>query len=99
MIKYYFNQDTYEIKVSGHSNYEKFGKDIVCASVSTAIILSVNLLKRLNLENDFDVVVEEGFFHLVVKNLTKTLSSILDNLVWILKELEIQYPKAIKHKE
>ena len=32
------------IEVSGHSGYEDLGKDIVCSSVSTAMILTINLL-------------------------------------------------------
>ncbi len=30
--------------VSGHANYAKSGKDIVCAAVSSAVMLSTNLI-------------------------------------------------------
>ena len=39
-----------EIKVEGHADFARLGKDIVCASVSTAIILSANLIKRFDQE-------------------------------------------------
>ena len=35
------------IRVSGHSGYSEIGSDIVCSSVSTAVILTSNLLERL----------------------------------------------------
>ena len=31
-----------QIVVSGHANYDDFGKDIVCASASSIIITSIN---------------------------------------------------------
>ena len=30
-------------KISGHANYDDYGKDIVCASVSSIAITSINL--------------------------------------------------------
>jgi uncharacterized protein YsxB (DUF464 family) len=35
-------------KVSGHANYDEYGKDIVCASVSSIVITSINLVLKLN---------------------------------------------------
>ena len=33
-----------EITVSGHANYDDYGKDIVCASVSSLVISTVNAI-------------------------------------------------------
>ena len=31
-----------ELKISGHAKYDEYGKDIVCAGVSSTLITSVN---------------------------------------------------------
>lgn len=51
MIKYKVTKcdDEYKIEVKGHANQNPYGSDIVCASVSTALIMTYNLLERLNL--------------------------------------------------
>jgi uncharacterized protein YsxB (DUF464 family) len=43
--------------------------------------------------------VEEGYFLVEVKENSSTITAILDNLIWTLEELEIQYPKYIKIKK
>lgn len=85
-----------EIKVTGHAGYAKRGSDIVCASVSTAIILSSNLLTRFDEQDTVEVVIKEGYFTLKVLEETKKNKAIIDNLIWTLDELLEQYPKYIK---
>ena len=36
------------IIITGHAGYDDFGKDIVCASVSSIVITSINLCLRFN---------------------------------------------------
>lgn len=99
MILYTFNEKTYEIKVSGHANYDVKGKDIVCASVSTAVIISANLITKFNEKENVKLNIEDGYFHLKVINLTANIKTILDNLIWTLQELEKQYTKYIKYQK
>ncbi|HHT39366.1 MAG: ribosomal-processing cysteine protease Prp [Acholeplasmatales bacterium] len=98
MIYYQVTAD-YEITVRGHANYQKKGKDIVCSSVSTALILTSNLIKRFGYLKLVELELSEGDFYLKPIDLTTNLKIILDNLVWTLKELEEQYPKNIKRSE
>ena len=42
MIKIKILKDYIEVK--GHANYDDFGKDIVCASVSSIVITTVNAI-------------------------------------------------------
>ena len=35
------------LEINGHANYANFGQDIVCAAISTAAIMSINLLERI----------------------------------------------------
>lgn len=101
MIKYHVckDQTIQTIRVSGHANYKKHGEDIVCAAVSTATILSANLLERLGYKMDYTLDVEEGFFDLKVIKSNPTLEQVLINLEATLSELELQYPKYIKHQK
>ena len=46
MIKIVINNNL--IRISGHANYDDYGKDIVCASVSSIIITSINAIYRFN---------------------------------------------------
>src|SRR5574344_870537 len=87
------------IQVRGHAGFDTLGKDIVCAAVSTACILSANLIERLDLM--YDVIAldcTEGFFQLEVKKENKTAFAVFENLDFTLDELQKQYPKYIKYK-
>ena len=93
------NKDNHEIEVKGHSNYDKYGSDIVCSSISTACIMSANLIDKLGLSyNIISLTCEDGYFRLVIKNDNDILNKIFDNLVETLSSLEKQYPKNIKIK-
>ncbi len=87
------------IEVSGHANYAKHGEDIVCAAISTACIVSANLIDKLNLSyNIIDLVSEDGYFRLQIKIVDETVCGIFDNLVETLEELSYQYPQHLKLK-
>lgn len=94
MIKYSYKKN--ELEVSGHALYAKHGNDIVCASVSTMIILSSNLIKRFNQDENVSISIKEGYFNLKVINETKEIKTILENLLYSLEELTLEYPKHIK---
>jgi len=96
---YKYTNEVAVIEVSGHSNYASDGSDIVCASISTACIITANLIDKLDLRyNILDLVCEEGYFRLQINAKDKTTKGIFDNLVDTLEELETQYPKYIKRK-
>ena len=85
------------IEIKGHSGYAKFGKDIVCASISTACIVTANLIEKLNLSyNIIDLVCDEGYFRLSVKTIDETLNGIFENLEYTMEDISKQYPKYLK---
>ncbi len=96
---YYKIVNGYEVTVHGHANYEEEGKDIVCASVSTAIILTSNLIERFNDLSLVEIKLDEGDFYLKPKKLNDRLKVLIDNLIWTLSELEKQYPDYIKRSD
>lgn len=100
MIKYSVTKSNnqYKIEVFGHANQNPYGSDIVCASVSTMLIMTLNLLEKLNLNsyNNTLPVCEEGKFLVDINMKNDTAIKILDNLKESLDMLAITYPKNIK---
>ena len=85
------------IEVKGHAGYANHGKDIVCASISTACIVTANLIEKLNLSyNIIDLVCDEGYFRLSVKTIDETLNGIFENLEYTMEDISKQYPKYLK---
>ena len=85
------------IEIIGHANYDLYGKDIVCASVSSIVITSVNGIIRLD-SNSIDYKNNDGIF-ISILNHNKVVDTLIDNMVSLLKELEKQYKKNIIIKE
>ena len=87
------NNKIEEISITGHAMYSDFGKDIVCSSVSSIVITTVNAIERL--QKDSISYSEEPFNIKVIRNNDITIA-LIDNMISLLKELEMQYPKNIK---
>ena len=85
------------IELKGHAGYAKEGRDIVCASITTACIITANLIEKLDLSyNVIDLVCDEGYFRLKVKTVDKTLNGIFENLECTMEDISKQYPKYLK---
>ena len=82
--------------VSGHSNYDEHGKDIVCAGVSAIVPGGIN---ALGLENKkaISFKVDDGYVNLDVLDITNdNIQLIMDVIVVQLKTIEESYKKYIK---
>ncbi|HHW79817.1 MAG TPA: ribosomal-processing cysteine protease Prp [Acholeplasmataceae bacterium] len=102
MIEAYYkleNGKITEIEVSGHAEYDESGKDIVCAAVSTAIIVSANAIEMLDLNDNRSLTIEEGYFKIEVLKNNDVLNKLLKNLEYTLYDLEQQYPEYIKNQK
>lgn len=98
MIKIKINYDgnyINYIKVSGHANYDDYGKDIVCSSVSSIVITSCNLVLKLN-DKAIDYIQEEGLIEVKVLIKDDTINKVFINMEEMLKELSKQYEKYVK---
>lgn len=82
-------------KISGHANYDDYGKDIVCASVSSIAISSINLAIRID-ESSVNVINKDGLLDVKVLKHDEIINKIFINMVEMLKELEESYSKNIK---
>lgn len=83
------------IKVSGHANYDVHGKDIVCASVSSMVITSVNLAMKYN-ASSVKVTQGEGLIDVNVLIEDEVINLIFSNLKDMLEELSNDYEKNVK---
>lgn len=102
MIKFTFKKDQGLIKtisVKGHALFGEYGSDIVCASVSTALIVTANALETLGYKEQFFAKVEEGNFELEVYQSDSIIQGLLSNLEYTLNELEAQYKPYIKNQK
>lgn len=104
MIKVNVVRDNKEIKsieIKGHSGYDEYGKDIVCSSVSTSVILTINLLEKLNVKFDYKSDDNIPLISLSINQLESLEQSnlvqiILENLVDNLTMVEKEYNKNLK---
>ncbi|NLL69476.1 MAG: ribosomal-processing cysteine protease Prp [Acholeplasmataceae bacterium] len=86
------------ITIEGHALFADYGKDIVCAAVSTATIVSINAIESLNEEENIKVTIEEGYVKIEVIKNTPTVVGLLNNLIYSLKDIEIQFPNHLKEE-
>lgn len=86
-----------KVIINGHAGYDDFGKDIVCAAVSSMVITTINIL--LSLDNQsISYNDSRGLIIEVLKN-DMTTKKIINVLISNLYELEKAYPKNIQIKE
>ena len=100
MIKVKLTKERGNIKnitIKGHALYDDFGKDIVCAAVSTCIITSVNASLLID-ENSLSYENGNGLDINILKD-DEVTTKIIDNMISNLLELEKAYPKNIQIKE
>ncbi|MDD3341269.1 MAG: ribosomal-processing cysteine protease Prp [Bacilli bacterium] len=86
------------VSIKGHAAYEDYGKDIVCASVSSIVTTTVNGILSFD-PNNIGYLCKEGFIEIEVKKETKETEILLTNMIALLKELEKDYAKNIKVEE
>ena len=95
MIKIKFDKD--KISIKGHSGYDVIGKDIVCASVSSIVITSINAIIRID-EKAISYKQDEGFIEINILKHSEIVDLLILNMKELLKELQIQYDKYIKKR-
>ena len=85
-----------EIKVSGHADSAEYGKDLVCAGVSTTCVGIANAL----CQNDFlgrgTVDLRNGFIDVKVNQFNERDQVVLETFETILMTIEESYSKYIK---
>ena len=86
-----------KVTILGHAMYDDYGKDIVCAAVSSIATTTVNGILALN-KNSLSYMVSKKGLSIDVKNTDETTQILIGNMVSLLKELEVNYPENIEVK-
>ncbi len=91
------NKKYKKISILGHAMYADRGKDIVCSSVSSIIITTVNGILTLN-QGSLSYMVSKKGMVIDIKNEDDTTQLLIHNMVNLLKDLEKQYPENVEVK-
>lgn len=94
----------FSLEVKGHTGYATSGSDIVCAGISTAVIMSINLLDKL-IPNLFEVIQDDAEGYICLKNIHYSkmnaveidfVKKIFDNLIETLEDIQANYQNHLK---
>ena len=85
-----------KIKIIGHAMYDDYGKDIVCAGVSSIVITTINAILTFN--NNISYMVSKKGMTIDVKSDDRTTQLLIKNMIKLLKELSGNYPNNIEVK-
>lgn len=93
MIKVEIENNKIEIK--GHANYDDYGKDIVCASVSSIVITTINAVIEFDSES---IYYEDLNNRILIEKLKDDdiTNKLINNMIELLEELEKSYKDNIK---
>ena len=93
MIKVEVTKDT--ISIHGHAMYDDYGKDIVCAAVSSIIMTSVESIASFD-EKSIDVNESTDKLIITINKHDMITDKLINTMINLLKEVAKKYPKNIK---
>ncbi len=93
MIKVSIKED--EILIKGHAMFDDFGKDIVCASVSSIAITTINAIIEFD-NTSIDASQNDGYLKIDILKHNKNVDILISNMIKLFEELEMKYPNNIK---
>jgi len=83
------------ITIKGHAGYDDKGKDIVCASVSSIVITTINAIVEINPEAiDYSDLDNEIIIRKIKED--DIVNKLLNNMILLLESLEKDYKEYIK---
>ena len=93
MIRVEVKKDSLIIK--GHANFDDYGKDIVCAAVSSVLTTSVNDMHIVN-PKAFEYTDDGKTVTIDIVRQDDLINKLFNNLIELLVNLSEDYPKNIK---
>lgn len=91
MIKVNVNKDV--ITITGHALYDDYGKDIVCAAVSSTVITTVNAI--LLIDKKAIKLTEKDGVKIEILHHTDIVDKLILNMINLLTELQSDYKDNI----
>lgn len=83
-----------KVTISGHANYAKKGEDLVCASVSSLAIGTLNALDELS-NNKLEIKINEGLVSIEILESEEIIQTILKVFEIQLKTIQESYKQYI----
>ena len=90
----FIGSDVKSLTVSGHANYDKYGKDIVCAGVSAVVTGGINALESQ--VSNIEIISKENELGVKVINSNEYIQIVLKTILIQLETIESSYKKYIK---
>ncbi len=84
------------VLVSGHSNYDVSGKDIVCSSVSSLMYYVASLISELTKNFEFREDEKSATMDLVINEKNDTIDAIIRCLIYSFETIEEDYSDYFK---
>lgn len=92
------NHNVTSVVISGHAGSGEYGKDLVCAGVSTVVNGVCNTLVKHDFLNVGTIVYQEGYVSISSDHMTSEHQLILETLITTLESMEDAYGTYIKIK-
>ena len=86
------------IEITGHSNYDIVGKDIVCSAVSSIVTTTINGIISID-EKSISYEYKNDTMTICIIKKDEITNKLLNNMIDLLKSLAKDYPKNINVKE
>lgn len=83
-------------EVKGHALFKPHGQDIVCAGVSTAAIMTFNLLEKKSMLHH---LLDDGMLDVRILKPCEETNQIMEVFIQAIKDIIADYPKHIKYFE
>ena len=87
-----------KINIKGHAGYDDYGKDIVCSSVSSITITTINAILMFD-KNYISYNEKKDNFEIVIYENNDLTNKLIQNMINMITELSQDYPKNIKIEE
>lgn len=83
------------IIIDGHANYAEYGKDIVCAAVSTlaqTLICSLEMLTDAHIKT----IITDGYIKIVIEESSEGVQLLVDSFFIGIEGVADSYPEYVK---
>lgn len=85
----------YGFKIGGHADYSDSGSDIVCAAVSSAVQLTVNIIENFSLCPHTNVDESDNSVKCIVGKKCNDCDRLIASLMMHLKAISQEFPNTI----
>ena len=95
MIK--ITKDNNKIVISGHAGNNEYGKDIVCASISSIVYTTINAIEKIRLGSI--EVIDKDDMQINILTDDEMVNLLIENMFDLFNEIAKTYPKNVSVKE